>query len=278
MLIEQRNFRRDEILKEHITYSPGLQHLFDIWHRATDSNDTNSQFYLACCFVKSGQKSTQKKAFAFFKKLANQERRTALQTDAQYMLAQCYENGYGITKSYPQASKWYSETYISANCDVYRVFEEKINEELDAVLDKPDNSEITSELVDCITEAAEVGDINSQKYLMELYQFGSGCIEANDEKVAYWAERAAENGDRDAMYEIGNMYLYGKGDNRNPEKSFYWLEKSAELGNHNSAYLLGKQYYSQKQYKKAVKWYRLSAELNIKRRNEILSRENRKFS
>ena len=278
MLIEQRNFRRDEILKENITYSPGLQHLFDIWHRATDSNDVNAQFYLACCFVKSEKNSTQKKAFAFFKKLANQERRTALQTDAQYMLAQCYENGYGITKSYKQACKWYEKAYINANNDIYEALEEKINEELDAVLDKPDNSEITSELFDCITEAAECGDIDSQKYLMELYQFGSGCIEANDEKVAYWAERAAENGDRDAMYEIGNMYLYGKGDNRNPEKSFYWLEKSAELGNHNSAYLLGKQYYSQKQYKKAVKWYRLSAELNIKRRNEILGRENRKFS
>lgn len=133
-------------MKEKVTYLPKLQYLMKLWQRATDSNDTNAQFYLACCFVKSRQKSTQKKAFAFFKKLANQERRTALQTDAQYMLAYCYENGYGITKSYPQASKWYSETYISANCDVYRVFEEKIDEELDAVLDKPDNSEITSEL------------------------------------------------------------------------------------------------------------------------------------
>lgn len=265
-------------LKEKVTYSPKLQYLMKLWQCATDSNDTNAQFYLACCFMKSRQKSTQKKAFAFFKKLANQERRTALQTDAQYMLAQCYENGYGITKSYKQACKWYEKAYINANNDIYEALEEKINEELDAVLDKPDNSEITSELVDCITEAAEYGDVDSQKYLMELYQFGSRCIEANDEKVAYWAERAAENGDRDAMYEIANMYLYGKGDNRNPEKSFYWLEKSAELGNHNSAYLLGKQYYSQKQYKKAVKWYRLSAELNIKRRNEILDRENRKFS
>lgn len=216
-----------------------------LWQRATDSNDVNAQFYLACCFVKSEKNSTQKKTFAFFKKLAKQERRTALQTDAQYMLAYCYENGYGITKSYPQACKWYEKAYISANCDVYRVFEEKINRELEAVLDEPDHYEIAPEALRCITEAAEGGDLESQKCLMMLYQFGSRCIEANDEKVAYWAERAADNGDRDAMYEIGNMYLYGKGDNRNPEKSFYWLEKSAELGNHNSAYLLGTQYYSQ---------------------------------
>ena len=72
------------------------------------------------------------------------------------------------------------------------------------------------------------------------------------------------------MYEIGSMYLYGRGVNRNPEKSFYWLEKSAELGNHNSAYLLGTYCHSQKQYKKASKWYKLSAELNIKHRNILL--------
>ena len=131
-----------------------MQHLIDIWHRANDLNDVNAQFYLACCFIKSKQKSTQKKAFAFFKKLANQERRTALQTDAQYMLAQCYENGYGITKSYPQASKWYRETYISANCDVHRVFEEKINKEIEAALDEPDRNEIAPEALRCITETS----------------------------------------------------------------------------------------------------------------------------
>lgn len=264
-------------MKEEVTYSPELKYLMKLWQRANNSNDTNAQFNLARIYLNIEQESANKKAFVLLKKLVNKSH-TIIRTDAQYMLAQCYENGYGITKSYPQACKWYEKAYINANNDIYKAFEEKINEELEAVLDKPDNSEITSELIDCVTEAAEGGDVDSQKYLMELYQFGSGCIEANDEKVAYWAERAAENGDRDAMYEIGNMYLYGKGDNRNSEKSFYWLEKSAELGNHNSAYLLGKQYYSQKQYKKAVKWYRLSAELNIKRRNEILGRENRKFS
>ena len=257
-------------MEEIINYSPELKYLMKLWQRATDSNDTNAQFYLACCFVKSRQKSTQKKPFAFFKKLANQERRTALQTDAQYMLAQCYENGYGITKSYKQACKWYEKAYISANCDVYRVFEEKINRELDAVLDKPDNSEITSELVDCITEAAECGDVDSQKYLMELYQFGSRCIEANDEKVAYWAERAAENGDSEAMCKIGNMYLNGRGVKQNCKKALYWLEKATAQGEADAACSIGYYYNLQKQYKTAAKWYRTGAKLRIDWRNKKL--------
>lgn len=256
-------------MKEIINYSPELQYLMKLWQRANNSNDTHAQFNLARLYLNMKQESASKKAFDLLKKLVNKSH-TIIHTDAQFMLAQCYENGNGITKSYPQACKWYEKAYINANNDIYKAFEEKINEELEAVLDKPDNNEITFELIDCVTEAAEGGDIDSQKYLMELYQFGSGCVEPDDKKVAYWAERAAENGDKDAMYEIGSMYLYGNGVNQNPEKSFYWLEKSAELGNHNSAYLLGTYCHSQKQYKKAAEWHRLSAELNIKHRNMLL--------
>lgn len=257
-------------LKEKVTYSPELKYLMKLWHRATDSNDVNAQFYLACCFVKSEKNSTQKKAFAFIKKLANQEQRTALQTDAQYMLAYCYENGYGITKSYKQACKWYEKAYISANCDVYRVFEEKINRELEAVLDEPDHYEIAPEALRCITEAAEGGDLESQKYLMELYQFGGRCIEANDEKVAYWAERAAENGDSEAMCKIGNMYLNGRGVKQNCKKALYWLEKATAQGEADAACSIGYYYNLQKQYKTAAKWYRTGAELRIDWRNKKL--------
>ena len=256
-------------MKEKVTYSPELQYLMKLWQRANNSNDTHAQFNLARLYLNMKQESANKKAFVLLKKLVNKSH-TIIRTDAQFMLAQCYENGYGITKNYQQACKWYEKAYINANNDIYKAFEEKISKELDAILDKSDNNEITFEFIDCVTEAAEGGDIDSQKYLMELYQFGGGCVEPDNEKVAYWAERAAENGDKDAMYEIGSMYFYGRGVNRNPEKSFYWLEKSAELGNHNSAYLLGTYCHSQKQYKKASKWYKLSAELNIKHRNILL--------
>lgn len=267
--MEQQNYVGGGSLKEIINYSPELQYLMKLWQRANNSNDTHAQFNLARLYLNMKQESANKKAFVLLKKLVNKSH-TIIHTDAQFMLAQCYENGYGITKSYQQACKWYEKAYINANNDIYKAFEEKISKELDAILDKSDNNEITFEFIDCVTEAAEGGDIDSQKYLMELYQFGGGCVEPDNEKVAYWAERAAENGDKDAMYEIGSMYLYGWGVNRNPEKSFYWLEKSAELGNHNSAYLLGTYCHSQKQYKKASKWYKLSAELNIKHRNILL--------
>lgn len=259
-------------MKENITYSPELQLLFDLCHRANDLNNINAQFYLACCFVKSKQKSTQKKAFALFKKLAYQDH-SKLKTDAQYMLAQCYENGYGITKSYLQAGKWYKRVRINANNDIYKALEKKLSKEIEAVLDEPDRNEITPEIVNCVTEAAESGDLESQKYLMKLYRFGEGYIESDYEEYAYWTERVAENGDTEAMYKIGNMYYGGRGVKQNYKKALYWLHKAAEQGEADAAFLIGYYYNLQKQYKTAAKWYRICAELSIKRRNKILSRE-----
>lgn len=270
MLPEQQNFIKRNS-KESITYSPELQHLIDVWRRAADLNDVNAQFQLACCFMKSKQKSIQKKVFTFLKKLSNQGY-TTVQTNAQYMLAWCYENGYGITKSYPQASKWYKKVRISASSDVYKVFEKKLHKEIEAALDKPEER-ISPEIVHCVREAAEGGDLESQKYLMQLYQFGNGDIESDDEEYAYWAERAAENGDAQAMYKIGNMYYYGKGVSQSYKKALYWLHKAATQGEDDAAFLIGCYYDLQKQYKTAAKWYRTCAELRINWRNKKLSGE-----
>lgn len=256
-------------MKEIINYTPELNYLMKLWQLANNSNDTNAQFNLARLYLNMKQENANKKAFALLKKLVNKSH-TIIQTESQYMIAQCYENGYSITKSYKQACKWYEKAYINANNDIYEALEEKINEELDAVLDKPDNSEITSELFDCITQAAEGGDVDSQKYLMELYQFGSRCIEANDEKVAYWAERAAENGDSQAMCKIGGMYLNGRGVKQNCKKALYWLEKATAQGEADAACSIGYYYNLQKQYKTAAKWYRTGAELRIDWRNKKL--------
>ena len=255
---------------QKITYAPEVQKLFDMWHYANDLNDENAQFYLACCFMKSNQKSTQKKVFSFFKKIANQDY-TKIQTDAQYRLSQCYENGYGITKSYPQACKWYRSVYYNVHRDVYKIFEKKLNSQIEAALDKSDREETTPEIINCVTEAAEGGDLESQKYLIELYRFGRGNIDQDIEEMAYWAERAAENGDVKSMCTIGGMYYDGRGVNKNHKKALYWLEKAAAKGEDEAALLLGSHYRSQKQYKIAMKWYKISADLSLKWRSKKFS-------
>lgn len=268
-------------MNEIITYSPELQSFFDMWHLATYSNDVNAQFNLAKCFLKSRQKNTIKKAFALFKKLAHQSY-TQIQTNAQFMLGKCYEHGYGITKSYPRAIRWYeiaerniSNDLINNPDPVGEAASKSLDKaiegrNIDEALDDIFYEHITPELIDCITEAAESGDVDSQEYLMDLYALGGSGIESDDEESAYWAKKAAKNGNAKAMYKLGHMYYYGSGMKYDCKKALYWLEKSAAQGEESSAYQLGKHYKSQNQYKEAAKWYREYAEIRIKWRNNRL--------
>lgn len=223
-------------MKENITYSPDLKYIFDLCNRAS-SNDSVAQFDLAKFYLHINRGNTNKKAFLLLKKLANKSY-NAVQTDAQYMFALCYEKGCGITKSYLQSAKWYRQAYISANNDIYKVFEDKIDDIIDEALNEPESEKITPEFIQCVTENAENGDVSSQEYLSNLYWRGDENIKANDKKFVYWAEKAARQSD----------YL--------------------------SAFHLGRYYEIKRQYKNASNWYKTAAELNIMRRNKITARNS----
>ena len=271
-------------MKEIISYSPELQNFLDMWHRATDLNEATAQFKFAKFLLKSKQKSTVKKAFALFKKLANQSY-TTVQTDAQYMLAQCYENGYGIQKSYQRAIRWYEKAEKNISEDLiknpdpvgeaaHKALQEKFNgRDIDETLDEILYGKITPELIDSITNTAESGDVASQKYLMDLYDGGAGYIEDDQEESVYWTQKAAENGDTRAMEKLGERYYYGRGVERDLKTAFYWLKKATAQGCESSVHLLGVHYYSFKNYKEAAKWYRAYALLRIKWRNKRLGWE-----
>src|SRR5438045_2325730 len=65
-----------------------------------------------------------------------------------------------------------------------------------------------------------------------LYQNG-GRTEENLEKAFYWFQKAAENGNGDAMNNLATCYENGKGTEKNLEKAFYWFQKAATNGKIN---------------------------------------------
>ena len=223
-------------MKENITYSPELKRLFNL-HKRANSKDSVAQFKLAKFYLHINRENTNKKACLLLKKLANQSY-NAVQTNAQYMLARCYEKGCGITKNYKQSAKWYRQAYINANNDIYKAFENEIGDIIDKALNEPESEKITHEFIECVTENAENGDFVSQEYLANLYWRGNENIKANDKEFVYWAEKAARQGD----------YL--------------------------SAFHLGRYYETKRQYKNAANWYKTAAELNIMRRNKITARNS----
>ena len=271
-------------MEEAITYSPELQCMIDLWHCAANANDTNAQFELASRLLKSRQTTALQKAFALFKKLAHQDY-TTVQTEARYMLAKCYENGYGIQKSYPRAIRWYEKACDNivedlrrnpdpkgdaVNALVEKLYEGKIpGQNMDDFL----FGDLSPEKIACMTEAAESGDVDAQIYLMDLYNGGAGDIGDDQEESAYWAEKAAENGDKEAMGVLGERYYFGRGVERDFKRAFYWLKKAAARGCQSAVYRLGAHYHSFKNNKEAVKWFGEYARLRIIERNKRLGWE-----
>lgn len=273
-----------ENLKKIITYSPELQYLWNLQQSADKSAGAAEQFKLAKFYLQIKGENINKKAFAIFKKLAKQDY-TPVQTDAQFMLAVCYENGYGIQKNYQRAIKWYERaaeniTYDLMHCPdpvgdtAYKAFKEAVeSNDIDETLDEIIFGKVTPELIDCVTESAERGDTDSQIYLMNLYKLGAGGIEEDSKKYFYWAKRTAESGNAEAMDKLGNMYYYGNGVKQNLKTALFWLENAVSKGCYSAAYLIGEYYKSENKFKESAKWHRIYAEYEIAQRNKRLGRK-----
>src|SRR5947199_34472 len=95
------------------------------------------------------------------------------------------------------------------------------------------------------------------------YENGEGT-EKNLEKAFYWFQKAAENGNNNAMNSLGIHYENGEGTEKNLKKAFYWFQKAAENGNNNAMNDLAICYESgegtEKNLEKSFYWFQKAAE------------------
>lgn len=275
-----------------ITYATGLQQLSDLLHRANDLNDACAQFELAKYYLKSKQNANMQKAVALLRNLAY-KKYTTRQTDAQYMLGICYENGFGIPKSNQRAIQRYSAAADNVFSNDLTRNPDPVSEQaakaltditegrdFDEALDEVLYGKTSPESIDCITDAAEAGDVDAQVYLMDLYNLGAKHVPVDEEEALYWAQRAAENVNVKAMELLGNACYTGRIDcldiEKDVQRGLYWLEKAAQQGSQTAPHTLGKYCQSQKRYKEAAAWYRIYAERTIEWRNRRLGWEGAK--
>ena len=98
-------------------------------------------------------------------------------------------------------------------------------------------------------KAAELGDEDAQQWMdrynraqqydpvadmlekAEGYDKGINGYSVDKKLALQWYEKAAEEGDTDAIHEAGFRYYNGVGCSKNPEKALYGIEKLAETGN-----------------------------------------------
>src|SRR5688572_27560302 len=89
------------------------------------------------------------------------------------------------------------------------------------------NSIETNEAFYRYQKAAENGNTNAQ------YNLGCLCendkeTEKNLEQAFYWYKKAAENGHIKAQFNLALSYKNGEGTEKNLEQAIYWYQKAAE--------------------------------------------------
>ena len=150
-------------------------------------------------------------------------------------------------------------------------------------------------------ESAETGDANSQFMLGTLYYFGYG-LEKNESEAIAWFRKSdaqgntqatemlnfikicneikakannlesiviekikneAAKGNKEAQYNLGGMYYYGLGLEKDYAEAFKWYQKAAKKGHPEAQQALGYMYETgegiTQNYQEAIKWYRKSA-------------------
>jgi len=98
-----------------------------------------------------------------------------------------------------------------------------------------------SKAVELFRKAAEQGNADAQFNLGQMYDQGKG-VKQDYAKAVELFRKAAKQGNADAQYNLGQMYDKGKGVKQDYAKAVAWYGKAAEQGDAYAQYNLGVAY------------------------------------
>ena len=184
-------------------------------------------------------------AFELFKKLAENGNGRAM-----YFLGEFYVQPYGKTKEDNKKAKEWRIKGKEAG-DVLAA----LNVAYSLPKDSDERNRIFFELFEDVLKLAKDGDIFAQNELADMYLYGHG-IEQDEEEGVKWLKRSTEMGYWRSMNKLANCYSAGIGVLQDELKAIDLYKKVYELGLGNAANKIGFIYSDQENYEEAVKWYR----------------------
>lgn len=90
------------------------------------------------------------------------------------------------------------------------------------IISAPVFAEITPEQLKRFQLTAGLGDSQSQLALAEAYALGYGGLVVSEEAAVKWLTQAAHQGNAMAQYNLGDMYYFGFGVEKNVMAAFEW--------------------------------------------------------
>jgi TPR repeat protein len=187
--------------------------------------------------------------------------------DAEFELAERYENGQGVEKDKDEAINWYKRAALHGD------------RAADAALwEKVEGSEM-AEIVISYRRLAEAGKAFAQETLGRAYGLGLG-VKQNDAEAARWYKLAAEQGAVTAQVVLARMYEVGQGVPLDVTEAVRWYESAAAQGSSEAQTSLGDMYFYGRGVTRddaeAMLWYKRALEtFNIERtRTDVNAHED----
>lgn len=217
-----------------------------------------------------------------------QQAADAGETDAMAQMGFFYQRGQGVEQSFDKAIEWYQKILDAGDVDgwyllgtVYEDMEEyaKAVECYEKQVDEGGTCKYNAYYglgkayrfgwgkeknfplaLDLYQRAAGNGEIEAMVDLGEMYFQGDGVKEDN-EIANYWFEKAATsyNGNWCAFAHLGMAYHRGWGKEIDYDKAKDYYEKALEAGEDDVLCLLGQIYYDDEQYEKAMEYFMRAA-------------------
>lgn len=215
----------------------------ELFTEAATQGLPEAQTFLGSCYEKGFGVTADHEEAAYWYE------RAALQgfVQAQYCFASCYENSIGLPKDTVKAAQWYRRAWENGFAPAKEALDRCLISEREKAT-APQDSNYSSMTPDRLFDEGT------------RYFSGTGVqkdrIKAHDIYLM-----AAEKGHEEAQYTLGLMYRTGTyGPPRDHGKAMVWYEKAAAQGNTDAIHEAGICYHKMNDSRKAATYYRNAAE------------------
>ncbi len=196
--------------------------------------------------------------------------------EAQYQLACCYHNGYGVEENDSLAFVWAKKS-AEQNYPAGLYFLAFCYETGKGCSANMGNANfLYQKAYEKAMLHANEGDPSAQFIVGKIFDYGNGGVKQDQEVAVRWYRRAAEQGYPGAQFNMGNCCQLGEGIKEDKEQAVYWYRQAANQDDADSQYMLGLCYASgegvTKSNSKAIEWFQKSSRQGHRLAQDILLR------
>lgn len=225
---------------EGVTADP--KRAVELFQQAANKGERNAQYRLAQCYEQGeGVDENPEKAFEYYQLAANQgheeaEKKVAaasevmknyasLKPQEKYALGEAHENGSNTAKDLKLAARFYELAavdtgYAPAEYALGRCYECGIGLAVDA-----------PKALELYKAAAKKGYAQAQTKLGDFHKDGKTMWHTHEDQAFEWYTKAAIQGEKDALYSLGDCYERGAGVTANSAQAFVYYQLAAKRGN-----------------------------------------------